>query len=144
MCCARCPWSTGTRHLISISCSKHWFLLLWWSLAQYLSPVFHLLIPICQTFASLLLLSQGFLSLSTKVFIFNNSANPFASFRGDFIFAGLLRCILLIGLSREQSNSQYVNQARELSVFVFFLDKVYGITHKQAEIRRITHKFIKW
>lgn len=62
---------------------------------QYLSPVLHLLFPICQPLASLLLLSQRFLGLSTEIDIIDDFADLSASFRGALTICDLLACILL-------------------------------------------------
>lgn len=72
-----------------------------------LSSVLHLLIPVCQTFAPLLLLPEGFLGLSTEVFIFNDFADLFASFGRPFTVADILIRILLTTLLKY--NKKYGN-----------------------------------
>lgn len=65
---------------------------------QYISPVLHLLLPIRQAFASLLLLSEGFLGLCTEIHVVNDFADLFASFGGSFTVTQLLVCVLFIAL----------------------------------------------
>ena len=73
---------------------------------QYRSPVLHLLFPFCQSFASLLFLSEGFQRLSAEIHIIDDFANLFASFGGAFTVAVLLTCILFITLKKNRSIEQ--------------------------------------
>lgn len=75
---------------------------------QYLSPVLHLLFSICQPFASLLLLSEGFLGLCTEIHIFNDFADLFPSFGGAFTVARVLICILFITLLKYRKIQQAI------------------------------------
>lgn len=74
---------------------------------QYLSPVLHLLFPFCQPLTSLLLLSEGFLGLSTEIFIFNDIPDLFASFWGAFTVAVLIS-ILFITLLKYRKIQQAI------------------------------------
>lgn len=78
----------------------HFRLLCW----QYLSHVLHLL-PICQPFASLLLLSEGFLGLGTEILIFNDLADLFATF-GGALTAVQLVSVLFTALLKNRTNQQ--------------------------------------
>lgn len=62
---------------------------------QYLSPVLHLLFPICQSLASLLLLSEGFLGLCTEIHIFDDFADLFAPFGCACTVVHLLISVIL-------------------------------------------------
>lgn len=76
----------------------------WSSLMQYHSHVLHLLLPICQTFAPLLLLSESFLSLSSEILVFDDFADLLASFGGAFSVAHPLIGIFCIALFRIQKD----------------------------------------
>lgn len=71
---------------------------------QYLSHVLHLF-PICQPFASLLLLSEGFLGLRTEILIFNDLADLFATF-GGALTAVQLVSVLFTALLKNRTNQQ--------------------------------------
>lgn len=75
---------------------------------QYLSTVLHLLLSICQPFASLLLLSEGLLSLCAEICIFDDSADLFAPFGGAFTVAQLRICILFITLLKYRKIQQAI------------------------------------
>lgn len=85
---------------------------------RYLSPVLHLLFPICQPFASLLLLSQRFLGLGTQIHILDYFADLFASFGGAFTVAGLVICIICIALLKYRKIQQAMLPLNNAALFL--------------------------
>lgn len=76
-----------------------------------LSPVFHVLLPVCQTFAPLLLLSQSFLGLCTQMHIFDDFADLLASFGGP------LTLRLPVALLHYRKSRRSVTSSSAFSVF---------------------------
>lgn len=71
---------------------------------QYLSTVAHLLLPVRQPPAPLLLLFQGFLGGRAQILVFYDLADLFASFGRALVL--LLACILSIALPGDIKRDQ--------------------------------------